>query len=192
LLLRLADPKEGALYVGASDLREGDVRAWRASIAYLPQRPFLPEGFTLRAVVETFGPEVADDALLDALADVGLLPKLEHYHPGDPLAAKVAMLSAGERQRFALARVLADPSPLLILDEPDANLDASGLGALIAKLPSLAKKRRILLVAHDERLLGRADRVVDLGHPTTTDACRLGGGELGFRSSTSLGGLTSS
>ena len=192
LLLRLADPKEGAIYVGASDLREGDVQTWRASIAYLPQRPFLPEGFTLRAVIETFGPEVADLALIGALADVGLLPKLEHYHPGDPLAAKVAMLSAGERQRFALARVLADPSPLLILDEPDANLDAAGLEALIEKLPSLAKKRRILLVAHDERLLGRADRVVDLGHPTTIDPCRLGSGALTFQNSISSRGLTCS
>ncbi len=163
LLLRLADPKEGAIYVGATDLREGDTDAWRKSIAYLPQRPYLPEGFSLRSVLRTFGPDIDEALIVDALKTVGLLPKLHRYHPSDPLDAKVAMLSAGERQRFALARVLADPAPVLILDEPDANLDAAGLERLISDLPGLSKDRRILLVAHDRRLLACADRVVELG-----------------------------
>lgn len=163
LLLRLADPESGAIYVGSTDLREGDLEVWRRSIAYLPQRPHLPEGFTLRAVVSTFGPDVDEQALLDALDKVGLRSKLERYHPSDPLQARVAMLSAGERQRFALARVLADVSPVLILDEPDANLDAKGLGILISMLPDLSIKRRILVVAHDRRLLACAHRVVELG-----------------------------
>jgi len=163
LLLRLADPHEGAIYAGSTDLREGDAEAWRRSFAYLPQRPYLPEGFTLRAVLDTFGPEAGESAMLAALQRVGLLSKLLRYHPDDPLGAKVAMLSAGERQRFALARVLADPAGALILDEPDANLDAAGLERLMTDLPVLSRQRRILLVAHDRRLLACADRLIELG-----------------------------
>lgn len=166
LLLRLADPEEGALFVGATDLREGDARLWREAIAYLPQRPFLPEQATLREVIETWGADAAK--VSEALGQMQLTDKLGSLHPDDPLATRVCELSAGERQRFCIAKVLGATAPIVLMDEPDANLDAAGQRALLTVLARRSPGRRVLFVAHDSRFLAVADRVLDLGTATTS------------------------
>ncbi|MGH7296822.1 MAG: hypothetical protein ACRELB_17925, partial [Polyangiaceae bacterium] len=65
-------------------------------------------------------------------------------------------------QRVALARVLCRPAPLVLLDEPDANLDADGVRIVADLVTELARDRMVLLVAHTPLLLGRVDRIVTL------------------------------
>lgn len=69
-------------------------------------------------------------------------------------------LSGGEQQKIALARAYAKKAPVLILDEPSANLDAKARGQLIEKINILAEERAILLVTHDLRYTKQADLVI--------------------------------
>src|SRR5207248_578901 len=100
LMLRLVDPSEGVVRVDGVDLRSVEPRAFRDRIAYVPQRPLVLEGMTVREAVQLVAPEAKDDAILDALGVVGLRARLES-RGGDPLCVKSAALSVGEAQRVA-------------------------------------------------------------------------------------------
>jgi ABC-type transport system involved in cytochrome bd biosynthesis fused ATPase/permease subunit len=71
-------------------------------------------------------------------------------------------LSAGETQRIALARALLRDAPLLILDEPTANLDPASAELVRAAVDRCRQGRTVLVIAHDDELASRADRIVRL------------------------------
>ena len=161
LLLRLADPVEGVIEARGVDLRTIDLAAWRSSISYLPQRPFLPSRGTIREAIQWLGG--ADEShVLDHLDALGLLGSLSARSPKDPLLVPVEALSAGERQKVALARALSSHAPMWLLDEPDTHLDAAGV-AYLARVVRESEGRSILVVAHDPTLLHAAERVVHIG-----------------------------
>lgn len=164
LLLRFADPHEGSVRVAGRDLRDGDLERWREAIAYLPQRPYVPEMGTVREAMKMVHADLTDDAMMGALDDVGLGAVLERRSPGEPLSIRVEALSAGEKQKLALARVFAVDAHMWLLDEPDAHLDEAGMDRLAAIVRRKAREHRVLFVAHAPRLLACADRVVDFGH----------------------------
>ena len=70
--------------------------------------------------------------------------------------------SAGERQRVALARAFLRDAPLLLLDEPTANLDRASEDVLVDRIAGRCQGRMVVVVAHRPALLRLADRVVDL------------------------------
>jgi ABC-type multidrug transport system ATPase subunit len=76
-------------------------------------------------------------------------------------------LSGGERRRLALARALARPRELYVLDEPEAGLDADARRQLVETLGDLASRARVVLVAHDRDAIPPGFRVVDMPAPTT-------------------------
>jgi ATP-binding cassette subfamily C protein CydD len=71
-------------------------------------------------------------------------------------------LSGGERRRIGLARAWLKAAPLLLLDEPSADLDAQAEADLIARLPLLFKGRTVILSSHSPKLCALADQVVEL------------------------------
>jgi ATP-binding cassette subfamily C protein CydCD len=77
-----------------------------------------------------------------------------------------AGLSVGERQRVALARAILREAPLLLLDEPTANLDGATEVEVLAALQRLMAGRTVILVAHRPALIALADRVLELGAVT--------------------------
>jgi len=91
----------------------------------------------------------------EVLASVGLTPKMASFP---------RQLSGGEQQRVAIARaIVAEPSAILA-DEPTASLDASNGKAIMTILSAIAKDRgrAVLVVTHDPRLFGFADRIVHI------------------------------
>jgi ATP-binding cassette subfamily C protein CydD/ATP-binding cassette subfamily C protein CydCD len=161
VLAGLLAPTKGELTVGGVLARDIDWQLARARISVLPQRPYLPVGGTVR---EAFGfvDVVEEEAMRSGLETMAVLGVLAEKNGSDPLATPLDRLSAGERQRVAIARVLARDAELYLLDEPDANLDRVGMETLSRVLRALAQRKTVVVAAHTPDLVAIADRVIEL------------------------------
>jgi ATP-binding cassette subfamily C protein CydD len=105
----------------------------------------------------------ADDAALEAAARrAGLDTVLAARGLDGDLNDRGSGLSGGERRRIGLARVWLKDAPLLVLDEPTADLDAEAEAAMIDSIRVAAAGRTVILATHNEALLAIADKVVRL------------------------------
>jgi ABC-type multidrug transport system fused ATPase/permease subunit len=107
-------------------------------------------------------PDAAPKEVQEAVAAAGLSELLTGLPDGvrTVIGERGVGLSAGERQRIALARAFVRDAPLLLLDEPTANLDGQTELEVLEAVRRLARGRTALVVAHREALLTLADRVV--------------------------------
>ncbi|CCK28964.1 ABC transporter [Streptomyces davaonensis JCM 4913] len=166
VLLGFVRPAEGRVRIGGADLTELDLKRWRARIAWVPQRPHLFAG-TITENVRLARPDADDSAVARALEDAGAREFVAALPQGADtlLGEDGAGLSAGQRQRLALARAFLADRPVLLLDEPTAALDGETEAEVVAAVRRLAVGRTVLLVVHRPALLGVADRVVRLTEP---------------------------
>ncbi len=169
LLLGLAKPTAGKILVDGRDLRELDGAAWRRGIAYLAQRPYLSDRATVREAIHLLAPDATDDAMHAVLQSVEVWAALTSSGT-PPLDVRIGTLSVGQRQRVALARVLAIDAPVLLLDEPDANLDQAGIARVRAIVKELSPHKLIAVVAHTEELFDLAGTLVRLPANVASDA----------------------
>ncbi len=173
LALRLADPAAGRVSCDGVDLREVDLDAWRAQVAWVPQRTRLFSG-TIAENIALAEPGAARHRVLAAARSAGLDELLRQLPDG--LQTRIGEggrgLSAGQGQRIGLARAFLRDAPFVVLDEPTAHLDSATAAAVGATIIALAEGRTTLLITHDAALTERADRVValDEGHAVTGDA----------------------
>ncbi|MFJ5048067.1 thiol reductant ABC exporter subunit CydD [Streptomyces sp. NPDC088719] len=163
VLLGFAVPDEGHVRVGGRDLMDLDLERWRSRIAWVPQRPHLFAD-TIAENVRLARPDADDEAVLAALRDAGAYDFVAALPDGvrTALGEDGAGLSAGQRQRLALARAFLADRPLLLLDEPTASLDGESEAGIVDAVRRLAAGRTVLLVVHRPALLAVADRVVTL------------------------------
>ncbi|GGM25687.1 thiol reductant ABC exporter subunit CydD [Dactylosporangium sucinum] len=166
VLLGFAPLAAGRVTVGGADLATLDPAAWRRRIAWLPQRPWLGAG-TIADAIRLGAPDATDAAVRAAAAQAGALPFVEALPAGfaTPLGDGGAGLSAGQRQRIALARVFLLDAPLVLLDEPTAGLDAQTEASVLAAIRAHAAGRTVVLVAHRPSLVALADREIALPAP---------------------------
>jgi ATP-binding cassette subfamily C protein CydCD len=171
VLLGFVRPDEGRVRAGGVDLAGADLEAWRSRIAWVPQRPHLYAG-TIAENVRLAMPGAGDDAVRQALRDAGALEFVDALPEGvDTVLGEDGVgLSAGQRQRLALARAFLADRPVLLLDEPTAALDGATEAEVVATVRRLAAGRTVLLVVHRPALLEVADRVVRLAEPATSAA----------------------
>ncbi|MEU6471651.1 thiol reductant ABC exporter subunit CydD [Streptomyces massasporeus] len=171
VLLGFVRPAEGRVRVGEVDLADADLRQWHSRIAWVPQRPHLYAG-TIAENVRLARPGADDDSVRRALRDAGALDFVDALPEGvdTALGEDGAGLSAGQRQRLALARAFLADRPVLLLDEPTAALDGATEAEVVAAVRRLSAGRTVLLVVHRPALLEVADRVVRLEEPETTAA----------------------
>ncbi|WP_380176309.1 thiol reductant ABC exporter subunit CydD [Kineococcus sp. DHX-1] len=135
------------------------------SVAHLPQRPEFGHAVTAADAVRA-GREATDEQVRSALAEVAAAD----LDPTTPLGEHAAGLSAGQRQRVALARTVLSArlgARVLILDEPTAHLDPAAEATVVATLRSLAHDDglAVLVVAHRPALLAAVDRTTPLARP---------------------------
>jgi thiol reductant ABC exporter CydD subunit len=163
VLLGLLTPERGSVRVGDADLAELDLDAWRSRLAWVPQRPHLFAA-SIAANVRLGRGDASEEEVWAALGAAGLADVVAALPEGvqTVLGDSGAGLSAGERQRVALARAFLRDAPLLLLDEPTANLDGQTEAEVLEAVRRLSRGRTVVLVAHRPALLDLADRVVTL------------------------------
>ncbi|MEV7105800.1 thiol reductant ABC exporter subunit CydD [Streptomyces atroolivaceus] len=163
VVLGFTAPDEGFVRVGGTDLSALSPERWREQIAWVPQRPHLFAG-TIAENVRLARPDADDEAVMAALREAGAYAFVDALPDGaaTPLGEDGAGLSAGQRQRIALARAFLADRPLLLLDEPTASLDGETEAGIVDAVRRLAAGRTVLLVVHRPALLSVADRVVAL------------------------------
>ncbi|MEU9865161.1 thiol reductant ABC exporter subunit CydD [Streptomyces sp. NPDC047971] len=158
-----APEQGGSVRVGGVELGALAPEDWRTRIAWVPQRPYFFAG-TIAENVRLARLDATDEAVREALRDAGADAFVAGLPEGaeTPLGEDGVGLSAGQRQRLALARAFLADRPLLLLDEPTAALDGETEAAVVDAVRRLAAGRTVLLVVHRPALLAVADRVVEL------------------------------
>ena len=163
LLLGFIAPQGGMITVGGVPLDTLDADAWRARVAWVPQRPYLFNA-SLIDNVRLGRPEATPDevawAARQAHADAFIRALPEGY--ATVIGERGARLSGGQAQRIALARAFLKDAPFLILDEATANLDAENEALVQAAIERLLERRSALVIAHRLRTVARADRILVL------------------------------
>ncbi len=165
LLLRFIEADSGVVEVDGRPLRELSVAAWRASLAWVPQRPHLFHG-TIADNIRMARPEATDEAVIEAAEAANAAGFIAQLPRG--LATEVgevgSRFSGGQRQRIAIARAFLRDAPLLLLDEATSHQDEASEEAIADAIDRLVVSRTVLLIAHRLRLAQRADRVAVLDH----------------------------
>jgi len=174
LLLRFAAPAGGTITAGGVDLARIPADRWRSQIAWVPQHPHL---FTA-TVAENIalgqpGTDCEDIVAAARLAGADeFIRRLDHGYD-TVLAEGGRSLSAGQRQKLALARAFLRRAPVLLLDEPTAHLDPASADRVLAALDDQMAGRTVILVTHrppPSDWVGGSTRVLALHHGRLTDA----------------------
>ena len=141
-----------------------------APIAYLPQRGWIKND-TVFNNLKALAPNATKEQMFDALRIVGLDKELLQKHTGlNTLIGEHGQgLSGGQIQRISIARVLLNPAPLILLDEPTSKLDRLSKKYIISALKILKKERILIVASHDPLLLNIADAHLDLSITSTED-----------------------
>jgi ABC-type multidrug transport system fused ATPase/permease subunit len=182
LLLRFWDFAEGEIQLGGVNLRDCAQEDVRRLIGVIPQRTYLFAA-TIRDNLRVAAPEASPEELRHAAQQA----QLHDFIVGLPdgydtwIGERGLQLSGGERQRLAVARALLRDTPLLILDEPTANLDTLTERRLLRSLQTVSEGRTVLHVTHrlvgletmDAVLFLEAGRIVERGRHA--DLVALGG-----------------
>jgi ABC-type transport system involved in cytochrome bd biosynthesis fused ATPase/permease subunit len=166
LLLGVIRPDAGSILVGGREARL-DNRRWHERVAFLSQRPFELKEASIAENLRAFEPGAPSSRLISALETVSLWKVLRARASSDEAALSLpyAELSRGQARRVMLARALLRDADLLILDEPEAHLDAESVLELRSILERLSSGRRVIAAVHDPSLAAFTDRVINLRPP---------------------------
>jgi len=163
LLLRLFDPDGGRVAIDGKDIRGFTIDSLRAGVAIALQENLL-FGTTIGENIRYAVPEASDEAVRAAArvacADEYIVEQPEGYDT--PLGERGTKLSTGQRQRLSIARAIIKDTPVLVLDEPTASLDADTELRVLRNLHQWGEGRAIFLITHRLSTIRQADHIVYL------------------------------
>lgn len=163
LLVGVWGAATGKVRLDGADVYDWDKAELGPSLGYLPQDVELFDG-TVAENIARFG-ELDSEAIVQAAALAGVHDMILHLPAGydTPIGNAGCALSGGQRQRIALARALYGNPSVVVLDEPNSNLDDVGEAALVTALAQLkADGRTVVLITHRTSVLSVIDRLLVL------------------------------
>lgn len=166
LIVGAIEPRSGAIRIDGGDIRNWDPEELGRHIGYLPQDVELFPG-TVGQNIARFEPDAPDEKLVQAgqRAHVHELILGQKDGYSTVIGPTGVRLSGGERQRIGLARAFYGDPKVLILDEPNANLDADGEAALERAIAQArARKATVLVITHRPSLAAKCDRILMLSN----------------------------
>jgi ABC-type multidrug transport system fused ATPase/permease subunit len=167
LLLRFWEVRDGEITLGGRDLRDYRADEVRDLIGVVPQDVHLFNA-SIRDNLLLANPDATDSEIVAACRMAQLHDVIKRLAEGyDTLIGENGLLlSGGERQRLAIARAVLKNAPIVILDEPTANLDPETERNLMQSLEPFLATRTALIISHRPVANERADRIIQLegGH----------------------------
>ena len=160
LIPRLYDPRRGHVAIDGHDVRDYKLDSLRRQISFV-----LQDALLFRATVAqniAYGRPDATDAQIRRAAHLARADEFICRLPNGYdtiLGERGETLSGGQRQRIAIARALIRDSPILLLDEPSASLDAESEAAIFEGLSTLMAGRTSITIAHRLATVRNADRI---------------------------------
>jgi PrtD family type I secretion system ABC transporter len=162
-LMGIWAPKVGHVRLDSADLAEWDRKDLGRHLGYLPQEVELFDGTVAENIArfETVQPEAVNRAAQIANAHDMILRLPEGYDT--QIGEGGCVLSGGQRQRIGLARAIYGLPCFIVLDEPNANLDADGEAALRVTLKRLKELRKtVVIISHKRSTLSDTDKLLVL------------------------------
>ena len=165
LLLRFWEVEDGAIRIGAHDIRTLPLATLRRLVTVVPQDVYLFNG-TIADNIRLGRPDATPAEieraarLAQAHSFIAALP--QGYDT--PCGERGTRLSGGQRQRIAIARAFLRDAPILILDEAVSNLDTENEMALQSALNEIRRGRTVMIIAHRPSTIRSAERILMLEH----------------------------
>ncbi|HVM38981.1 MAG TPA: ABC transporter ATP-binding protein [Sphingomicrobium sp.] len=166
LLMGLLEPTEGRIMVDDAVLTGDTRRAWRRSIAHVPQSIFLADASVARNIAFGIAPDQINH---ERMAEAVRIAQFEEVVEALPEGLETLIgeggvrLSGGQRQRLGLARAIYKDAPVLVLDEATNALDAATESAVLAALDEFAARgRTVLIITHRPSTVAGCDRIIRL------------------------------
>ena len=164
LLVGLWMPDMGQLRIDGATYQQWGREMLGPHVGYLPQSfEFLPG--TLAQNISRFEPEASDEAIVQAAQLAGVHNMILGFSQGyaTPVDAAISPLTGGQRQRIALARALYKKPRIVVLDEPNSNLDQDGDEALTRAIEAMRAEGSVVIVmAHRPGALAAVDKILML------------------------------
>jgi len=163
LLARFWEPGAGEVCIGGSNLGDLVGADVRSLLAVVEQDVHLFDA-TIRDNLAVADADVTDERIEAVCRQAGIHDAIAAMPAGYEtwIGEGGLLLSAGERQRLAIARALIKDAPIVVLDEATANLDAETERDLLASLRTQLAGRTVLAITHREAVAAAMDRTVRL------------------------------
>jgi ATP-binding cassette subfamily C exporter for protease/lipase len=163
VLLGIWPSSSGQVLLDGQSILNWDRMELGPHIGYLPQDIELFDG-TIAENIARAG-QVVSEKVISAADAAGLHQMILRFPKGydTPMGEAGGLLSGGQRQRIGLARAMYGEPELVVLDEPNANLDDEGEAALVRAVQGMkAKGKTVVLISHRPGIVGVADRLLIL------------------------------
>lgn len=160
LLTRFYDPQKGSILVDGVDIRDVPLEELRKHIGVVSQDVFLFSG-TIKENIK-LNEDISDEVIYEAARRAwitDLIKKLPHGFE-EPVMERGAILSAGQRQLIAFARIMAFDPKIVVLDEATANIDSETENLILRAMERVMEGRTTIVIAHRLSTIKSADKII--------------------------------